>query len=229
MAAPLVRSMDAGDESGWVCETFAGCDSPACRGHPVAQLAATTRRWSTERPNVLRRTEGGSGWMLPARARSIVRFESAVHSRAEHQLRNQAPSRGLSPDKENVLHHPNDDVRFAGVSFDFLFALERDEITFDQWALGAYLVGKVDYRRNEASFTLRSLADACGWSKSQEALRVALCGLRDAEWIGYQSVQGKRSPYVFSLDRLLRRPGGGAGSPTTSNEEWPEPEGQAWK
>jgi hypothetical protein len=126
------------------------------------------------------------------------------------------------------LSQTSDDVRFAAVSIDFQFALERGEITLDQWALGAYLVGKVDYRRNEASLTLRGLADACGWTKSMEALRVALGGLRDAGWIRYDSIQGKRSPYVFSLARLHRRASRGDAA-LTSNGEEPDLEDETWR
>jgi hypothetical protein len=96
------------------------------------------------------------------------------------------------------------DARFARVPIDFVFALERGEITLDQWAIGAFLVGKVDFRRNEVSYTLRALADATGWGKSSEVLRQTVLGLRDGEWIHFTSSQGKRSPYVFSLGRLHR-------------------------
>jgi hypothetical protein len=108
------------------------------------------------------------------------------------------------------------DVRFARVPFDFLCALEKGEITFDQWAVGAFLVGRVDFVRNEASYTLRALADAIGWRKCPEALRLTLAALREGHWIRFESMQGKRSPYLISLDRLHQRCyRGGVNEPTS--------------
>jgi hypothetical protein len=85
-------------------------------------------------------------------------------------------------------------------------ALRRGDLTFDQFAILAYLTGAADHRSHEITVTVGSLADGLQWPHSDDKLRRDLKAVKDGGWIDYEVRERQRRPYVIRLTGALRRP-----------------------
>src|SRR5687768_11908791 len=94
--------------------------------------------------------------------------------------------------------------RFGAVPLRLLWALERGDVGLDEFAVGAYLVCKVDHETRELAVTVTSLAESLSWQKTERALKRALANLREGGWVTYDVRPGQRRPYVIRLTGLRR-------------------------
>ena len=111
--------------------------------------------------------------------------------------------------------------RFGAVPLDFMWALERGDISADEFMVGAYLVCAADRETHEVIRTLRALAESIGWEKSLDALGRTLARLREKQWIAYDVKQGQRAPWVIRLTWLDRE----SRSTSAFTSAWDPPSG----
>ncbi len=136
----------------------------------------------------------------------------------EEQKRN-APEGALSAEPES--DGPKKPVRranegFGRVSVSALRELERGDLKLPEFALLSYIIVSIHHQTGELVASLRSLDDGTWWPWKEDNLRKNLMTLRDKEWIGYPSHQGKRKPYIITYGRKLQQALGSATAPTLS-------------
>jgi hypothetical protein len=91
---------------------------------------------------------------------------------------------------------------FGPVPLRFLDALHRWEVTYDQFALGAYLCAECYRHNGESIQTTMGLKNACQYPKSPDSLRHDLRALRTAGWIDYEMEERQRRPFTIRLTGL---------------------------
>jgi hypothetical protein len=124
--------------------------------------------------------------------------------------------------------------RFASIPLRVYDALERDELSVDEFTFLALLAGKANYRAKPPEFiaTLTLIRELLQWSKSDEALRQLLHRLEAKSWINLEVTQGQRRAFLVQLAGLVClpwRPLGGSlevGSPTWKSEPPANPHGE---
>src|SRR6266567_4745854 len=112
---------------------------------------------------------------------------------------NQSAAAGGSGANQGSLANPSQSPGFAMLPRYLAELLQRDELSFDQFALLAYLLAVSNYRTQTYSRTLRGLHDEMCWRKSESQLGKVLQELRDLGFIAYESKRGQRKPYLIRL------------------------------
>jgi len=107
---------------------------------------------------------------------------------------------------------------YAKLPRSVLTALERAELTTNEFAVLVYLIGKFDYITSDHSATLRTLADSLRWERTDDYLRKILGSLQDKKWVKFESKQGQRNPYLFRPGSRLPGRDLGSTSDDTSDD-----------
>jgi hypothetical protein len=82
-------------------------------------------------------------------------------------------------------------------------ALRSGEVNFLEHGVLTFLVGAFDFRTGQYVATLRALADAMQWPRSEDYLSKLLRQLRQAGWIECETAAGQRKPYKLRAGRRL--------------------------
>jgi hypothetical protein len=85
--------------------------------------------------------------------------------------------------------------------------LSRDDLTFYEFGLLAFLLAASNHRTHRWTGSLRSLQDLVRWPHGVDHLRKTLHALRDEGWIAFTSRPGQRTPYELQLTQQLRATG----------------------